>query len=107
MRSLHNETYYEAKLRDGVRDLGGLCLKFVSPGFVGVPDRIILLPGGSILFAEMKAPGKTERPRQKYVHTLLRRLGFKVYAAVDSVEKIEVILDNCRERITKRKEVSG
>lgn len=92
----HNESYYEARLRDGVKKLGGLCLKFVSPGFIGVPDRIILLPGAHILFAELKAPGKTERKRQLYVHGILRRLGFTVYATVNTVEQIDEILTECR-----------
>lgn len=102
---LYRESYYENKLRIGVKNLGGLCLKFVSPGFVGVPDRIILLPGGRILFAETKAPGKTERKRQGYVQALLRKLGFTVYSSVDSMEKISAVLDDCR-RLTGE-EVTG
>ena len=44
------ESYYENKLRTGVQKLGNgvRCLKFESPGFSGVPDRIILLPGKGI-----------------------------------------------------------
>ena len=44
------ESYYENKLRTGVQKLGNgvRCLKFESPGFSGVPDRIILLPGKEI-----------------------------------------------------------
>lgn len=41
----------------GVKEAGGLCYKFVSPGNPGVPDRLILLPGGRILFVELKTPG--------------------------------------------------
>ena len=63
------ESYYENKLRTGVQKLGNgvRCLKFESPGFSGVPDRIILLPGAKVIFVEMKKPGKTERKRQLYV----------------------------------------
>jgi hypothetical protein len=46
----------EAKLRKEVQKRGGLCLKWVCPGWSGVPDRIILLPGGRIHFVEMKRP---------------------------------------------------
>lgn len=54
------ESYYENKLRTGVQKLGNgvRCLKFESPGFSGVPDRIILLPGAKVIFVEMKKPGK-------------------------------------------------
>lgn len=93
---VYNESYFEDKLRLGVKRIGGYCLKFVSPGFMGVPDRIILLPGARVLFAETKAPGKTERKRQSYVHKILRRLGFTVFESVDSDERIEEVLTECR-----------
>ena len=51
-----SESAIEGRLRDRVKLLGGRCLKFVSPGQNGVPDRIILLPGGRVVFAELKAP---------------------------------------------------
>lgn len=93
------ENYYENKLRTGVKKLGGgaMCLKFVSPGFTGVPDRLILLPGAKLLFVEMKRSGKTERERQKYVQMLLRKLGFEVFNSVDSQEKIDEVINRCRE----------
>ena len=72
----------EKKLRIGIKGIGGLCLKWVSPGYTGVPDRMILLPGGIIRFAELKAPGKTERKRQIVVQRILRRMGFIVYNSV-------------------------
>lgn len=54
------ENYYENKLRTSVQKLGNgaRCLKFESPGFTGVPDRIILLPGAKVIFVELKRPGK-------------------------------------------------
>lgn len=48
------EREIEGRLRDGVKKLGGLCYKFVSPGNRGVPDRIIILPGGVVYFVELK-----------------------------------------------------
>lgn len=86
------EKEIEKKLKDKVKEMGGLCLKWVSPGYTGVPDRMILLPGGRIYFAELKAPGKKERPRQRYVQALLQRLGFTVFESVDSIEKVERIV---------------
>lgn len=69
----------EKKLIHAVKNAGGLALKFTSPGFDGVPDRIVLLPGGRIAFVEVKSPGKKPRPIQLARHKLLRGLGFKVY----------------------------
>lgn len=92
------ENYYENKLRRKIRALGcgAVCLKFVSPGYTGVPDRIILLPGGHVIFVELKQPGKVERERQRYVQSVLRRLGFDVFSAVDSDERIDEVVERCR-----------
>lgn len=95
------ENYYENKLRRKIRALGcgAVCLKFVSPGYTGVPDRIILLPGGHVIFVELKQPGKVERKRQRYVQSVLRRLGFDVFSAVDSDERIDEVVERCREEM--------
>ena len=92
----------ERRLRDQLRRAGCLPLKFESPGYTGVPDRIVLIPGGRIVFVEMKAPGEKERPRQVYVQGLLRRLGFTVFSAVDSREKIDRVVECCREAMNER-----
>ena len=86
------EKAIEQKLSLMVKRRGGICPKFVSPGFDGVPDRIVLLPEGHIAFVEVKAPGKKPRPLQLARHALLRRLGFQVYV-LDDEEQIGGILD--------------
>ena len=87
------ESTIETRLRKAVERAGGKCAKWVSPGVTGVPDRIILMPGGRVYFAETKAPGKHERARQEYVQRKLRALGFEVFSSVDSAEKIEQIIE--------------
>ena len=77
------EKTIEQKLVQAVKAMGGAALKFTSPGFDGMPDRIVLLPGGHIGFVEVKAPGEKPRPLQEARHGLLRRLGFKVYVLDD------------------------
>ena len=89
------EKAIEQKLTLMVKRQGGICLKFVSPGFVGVPDRIVLLPSGCVAFVEVKAPGKKPRALQTSRHALLRRLGFRVYV-LDNEEQIGGILDEIR-----------
>ena len=86
------ENTIEAALVDEVKRRGGICPKFTSPGSNGVPDRMVLLPGGRIGFVEVKAPGEKPRPLQLHRHQQLRRLGFKVYV-LDGTEQIEGILD--------------
>lgn len=86
------EKQIESKLVQAVRKKGGLCLKFVSPNFDGMPDRLILFPGGKIAFAELKAPSKKPRPLQLARHKALMKLGFRVFV-IDSVEQIGAVLD--------------
>ena len=86
------EKAIEQKLCQAVKQRGGICPKFVSPGFDGMPDRIVLMPKGRMGFVEVKAPGKKPRPLQTARHKLLTRLGFRVYV-LDSEEQIGGILD--------------
>lgn len=86
------EKQIEQKLGQAVKKKSGMCLKFVSPNFDGMPDRLILLLGGKIAFAELKAPGKKPRPLQLARHKTLMKLGFHVYV-IDSIEQIGAILD--------------
>ena len=95
------ESEIESKLRERIQAAGGMCLKWESPGYSGVPDRMILMPGGYICFADLKAPGKKERPRQLYVQRQLRQLGFDVFSAVDSLSKVDEVARRCREMATQ------
>lgn len=85
------EKTIEQKLVSATRARGGIALKFVSLAFDGMPDRLVLLPGGHMAFVEVKAPGKMPRPLQVSRHNLLRRLGFRVYV-LDAVEAIPGML---------------
>ena len=89
------EKKIEEKLVTSVKRMGGICHNWASPGFEGVPDRIVLLPGGKIGFVEVKAPGEKPRPLQLSRHRLLQKLGFSVYV-LDDLEKIGGILDEIR-----------
>lgn len=86
------EKQIEQKLVSAAKARGGLAPKFVSPGFDGVPDRIVLLPRGRIAFIELKAKGRKMRPLQVRRKRQLESLGFSVYC-IDSPEQIGGILD--------------
>ena len=85
------EAKIEKSMVSRVSGLGGLCWKWVSPGTNGVPDRIILFPGGRIIFCELKAPGEKPRPLQLYRKKQLEGLGFEI-RVVDSMEGIENLI---------------
>lgn len=86
------EKMIESRLVQEVQSRGGLCWKFTNPGTDGVPDRIVLMPGGKIAFVEVKAPGKKMRALQIRRKQQLERVGFSVYC-LDSLEQIRPILD--------------
>ena len=86
------ETAVEKHLTVEVKKRGGMSVKFVSPGLDGVPDRLVLLPGGKLAFVELKAPGKKMRPLQIKRKRQLEQMGFPVYC-IDSKEMIGGILD--------------
>lgn len=68
-----------------VTALGGMCEKFTSPGRRSVPDRLITMPGGQIIFVELKAPGKKPTELQKRDHARRRALGCDV-RVIDTME---------------------
>ena len=85
------EKTIEQKLVSAVRAKGGIAPKFVSPGFDGMPDRLVLLPDGKCGFVEVKAPGRKPRPLQETRIILLRRLGFSVFVLDDESQISQII----------------
>lgn len=86
------EKVIERHLAVAVKKLGGMAVKFVSPGLAGVPDRIILLPDGKMAFVELKAPGRRLRALQEKRKKQLEALRFSVYV-IDRLEQIGGVLD--------------
>lgn len=85
-KEIENDLINKAKKR------GGIALKFTSPGYDGVPDRLVLLPNSKMGFVEVKAPGKKPRALQIARMQMLRSLGFKAYV-LDDKKDTEVILN--------------
>ena len=79
----------EKALIKRVKTLNGLCEKFTSPGKRSVPDRIVTLPGGRIIFVELKAPGKKPTDKQALDHIRRIKLGCDV-RVIDNLEEIDV-----------------
>lgn len=75
IREADIERYFKRE----VEKHGAIVWKFVSPNQSGVPDRIVLMPNGAAVFAEIKAPGKKPRPLQQAVFEKMARLNFRVW----------------------------
>lgn len=86
------EREIEVRFIKAVKDKCGLALKFVSPNFNGVPDRLVLMPHGKMAFVELKAPKKKMRALQIKRKRQLESLGFSVYC-VDDVRMIGDVID--------------
>ena len=86
------ERNIEKYLVNKVKSLGGLALKWVSPGYVGVPDRIVLLPNGKMFFVECKDKDGRLSPVQAARIKKLESLGSRVFV-INSKEQIEKILE--------------
>ena len=89
------EKTIEQKLVKAVKAVGGIALKLTCPGWGGVPDRLILLPGKRLAFVEVKAPGEIMRPLQVKRKRQLETLGFSVYC-IDHPHQIGGVLDDIR-----------
>lgn len=87
-----SEKFTEHKLTVAVKGIGGIAPKLVSPGFSGMPDRLVLLPDKHLAFVEVKAPGKQMRPLQVKRKRQLEALGFSVYC-IDHHDQIGGVLD--------------
>lgn len=86
------EKNIEQKLVKEVKKNKGKAIKLISPYFTGMPDRMIIFPGGKLGFAELKKPGAQPSPRQRIVHKELQDLGCTV-AVIDSEESIQPFID--------------
>lgn len=85
------EKSVENRLRKACRRRGAMAYKFVSPGRRGVPDRLIVMPGGRCVFVELKQAGETPDPLQREEIKKLRKLGAEVYVAAGAAEVVELI----------------
>lgn len=92
------ESRIEKKLCDGIKALGGRAYKFVSPGISGVPDRIVCLPNGSAVFAELKSQRGVLSKQQLHRIEELRRMKHRVYV-LDSEEKVGQFLSEIGKEI--------
>jgi hypothetical protein len=89
-RTIH-EHWIEDSLTLRLAQAGHLCLKFVSPGFPGVPDRIVISSAGRVAFVECKAPGQKPRRAQPAVIKALRELGHRV-EVIDTHAQVDQLL---------------
>lgn len=90
-----SEARVEIRLRDGAKAIGGKAYKFVSPGNNGVPDRIVCLPDGRVIFVELKSTTGVLSKQQANRIAELRRMNQKVFI-LNSVEAVNNFLEEIK-----------
>lgn len=86
------ESSIESKLVRMVREHGGLCFKFVSPGNPGVPDRIVITPAGRTVYVELKTEVGRLAAIQKWQHEELRKRGADV-RTLKGLEQVKAFVE--------------
>ena len=92
MKKQESEKLVERTLYNYTKEKGGLCIKLLTAFFQGLPDRLVLLPGGKVIFVELKTTGEKPRKIQVIVMDKLRKLGFSVYV-IATCEKARECID--------------
>lgn len=85
------EAKVEGALVDGAAARGGMCLKLNPLWCIGIPDRLVLLPGGQAIFVELKRPDGALRKKQRFVGAKLSAMGFRV-EVLWNVEQVQSFL---------------
>jgi hypothetical protein len=85
------ESDVERHLVQRVKLLGGKALKLVPLSQAGLPDRLVLFPGGRVLFVELKRPGRKPTRLQARTHEWLRAWGFTVLV-IDGKEGVDALV---------------
>lgn len=100
------EKSIENVLRKAVEAEGGLCLKWVCPGHRGVPDRMILFPGGIIAFVELKRPGAKVKAGglQEWWREKIQSFGFPCHEVNDKYQAQQLAADLSAESLRRQTE---
>ena len=98
-----SEKAIEKYLTEQAEANGLLCLKYSNPNMVGYPDRLLVLPGGSVIWVELKSKGRKPTKIQQVRIAGLRNRGHYVWV-IDNRKSIDSLMEKYREWIEMHKE---
>ena len=91
-----SEKAIERYLVEQARQNGLLCLKYSNPNMVGYPDRLLVLPGGGVVWVELKSKGKKPTKIQLARIDELKSIGHSVYV-IDSKADIDELIKTTKQ----------
>ena len=92
---VESEKVIERKLVEAVKANGGMCIKLLCDNWLGLPDRMVLMPHSKIAFVELKTTGQKPRRIQVFMHNKLRNLGFRV-EVIDTIERVNNFINSIK-----------
>lgn len=87
------ESKIELKIREYAESRGVICAKFTSPGWVKVPDRILLSLTGAVAFMEVKKPKGEIHDKQIRICAMLNARNIPS-CIVDNVDSAKAFIDS-------------
>lgn len=87
-----SEKAIEAYLNKRAKENGLLCLKYANANVTGYPDRLVCIPGGFVVWVELKSKGKKPTKLQQIRHSELVSLGHEVHT-IDSKSKVDELIN--------------
>lgn len=91
------ESEIENKMRQKLKKHGAIFFKFVSPSMSGVPDRIVIMPNGRVIFVELKRDGGIISERQKFIHKMLRMNNAEVRVVIGMEQAMRFVREVCED----------
>lgn len=89
-----SEKWFERDLGKEVEKMNGICIKQANNNQRGIPDRLVVLPGGRTLWVEVKSKGKYSEPAQRSYQTRLRNRGHEVWVVGTNANSYIKLLEN-------------
>lgn len=86
-----SEKQIEEKLSQAIKAMGGIAYKFISPGNIGVPDRVVIFPGGGVWFVELKTDIGRLTPNQERQIQRIRKAGCNA-CALYGIDEVHAFL---------------
>lgn len=96
-----SEKAIEAYLNRRAKENGLLCLKYFNANATGYPDRLVCIPGGGVVWVELKSKGRKPTKLQRIRHGELEKIGHLV-CVIGSRHEVDCLMENINKEKTRK-----